>query len=361
METLNKKYFLAANSAAGFYSAFDGCYDPQNGWTAYIIKGGPGTGKSSFLKFMAVNADNNGLSAELCPCTSDPNSLDGIIIPELKTVFLDGTSPHTVEPKYPGVCENLLDFGKFWNPEMLRKNRKEITELTDENKRLHRTASGYLAAYGKIMSDDLKTASACTDKAHTVNYAFSLCKKNIPVRTGTGIEQKRFIQGVTPLGVVSYPKTVSGSYENIAVISDEYSSVSAIINEIVRNYALGCGYDVITLRNPFMPNDIIDHVLIPELSFAVVTENRYMDFDVQTRRVHSRRFVSSNKLHNSRGRLKFNAKLKKDILLSAASVMAQAKSVHDELEKYYAEAMDFSALTQFAEGFAEEFFTDRGF
>lgn len=361
MEISNKKYFLAANSAFGFYSVFDGCYDPQNGWTAYIIKGGPGTGKSSFLKFMALNADNYGLSAELCPCTSDPNSLDGVIIPECKTVFLDGTPPHTVEPEYPGICENLIDFGRFWNPETLRKNREAITELTNENKTLRRTVSGYLTAYGRIMADDLKTASACTDKAHTVDYAFSLCKKNIPVRTGLGKEQKRFIQGVTPLGVVSYPDTVSKNYKNITVISDEYSSVSAVINEIVLGYALGSGYDVITLRNPFMPNDIIDHILIPELSFAVVTENRYIDFDVQTRRVHSRRFVSSNKLHNSRGRLKFNAKLKKELLLSAASAAAQAKAVHDELERYYREAMDFSGLTRFAENFAENFFKGQGF
>ena len=44
-------YFLAANSGQGFYSKFGECYDAHNGWKAYVIKGGPGTGKSSLMKY----------------------------------------------------------------------------------------------------------------------------------------------------------------------------------------------------------------------------------------------------------------------------------------------------------------------
>ena len=43
------KYFLAANSGNGFLSLFDTCYSAKDGWKVYIIKGGPGTGKSSLV------------------------------------------------------------------------------------------------------------------------------------------------------------------------------------------------------------------------------------------------------------------------------------------------------------------------
>ncbi|MGN0451791.1 MAG: hypothetical protein ACI4FN_06760, partial [Acutalibacteraceae bacterium] len=84
------------------------------------------------------------------------------------------------------------------------------------------------------------------------------------------------------------------------------------------------------------------------------TENAYMHFSTDERRIHARRFVSSQRLHLSRERLKFNKKAAKELLCSAAETLSGAKSVHDELEGYYIKAMDFDRLTAFAESFAEE-------
>ena len=41
--------FLGANTPKGFVSLFDELYNPYTTKNAYIIKGGPGTGKSSFI------------------------------------------------------------------------------------------------------------------------------------------------------------------------------------------------------------------------------------------------------------------------------------------------------------------------
>ena len=135
MEKINLKYFLAANSCQGFVSYFDKSYNVDELWQVYIIKGGPGTGKSSFMKYIAKKANEEGLSAELCPCSSDPHSLDAVIIPQRKTVIMDGTSPHTVDPCYPAVCEEILNFGQFWNSESFKGKEQKIIALTDKNKR----------------------------------------------------------------------------------------------------------------------------------------------------------------------------------------------------------------------------------
>ena len=50
------KYLLGANSCEGFVSYFADNYDALSDWRAYIIKGGPGTGKSSFMKYITVRA-----------------------------------------------------------------------------------------------------------------------------------------------------------------------------------------------------------------------------------------------------------------------------------------------------------------
>ena len=80
MKNKFSKYFLGANSADGFISHFGDNFDCFNGWRAIIIKGGPGTGKSSFMKYITTRAVDAGYTIELCPCSSDPDSLDGVII-----------------------------------------------------------------------------------------------------------------------------------------------------------------------------------------------------------------------------------------------------------------------------------------
>lgn len=65
----------------------------------YIVKGRPGTGKSTMTKKVAKAALQNGYSVEYYHCSFDPDSIDMIIIPELSFALLDGTAPHEFEPE----------------------------------------------------------------------------------------------------------------------------------------------------------------------------------------------------------------------------------------------------------------------
>jgi Cdc6-like AAA superfamily ATPase len=53
-------YFLGANTPYGFYSLFNELYNPDSDDKIYLIKGGPGTGKSSIMKRVASEAEKNG-------------------------------------------------------------------------------------------------------------------------------------------------------------------------------------------------------------------------------------------------------------------------------------------------------------
>lgn len=353
MEENNLKYFLAANSCEGFINKFDNCYNPNENWQAYIIKGGPGTGKSSFMKYVTRKATEKGINCVLCPCSSDPDSLDALIMPEKKVVILDGTAPHTLDPKYPAVCEEILNFGEFWESEKL-KGKSEIIEITNQNKALHTTASRYLQAVGQLMLDNYKTALTCTQKTKVLNFAEKLCNRYIEKSGGKPYEWVRFIGGIGPKGVISFPQTIENICNEIVVISDYYGAASNIIIEQVRQNALESGYEIITLKNPFLPSLITDHIIIPELSLAFVTENSYINFKNDSRRIHARRFTTNKLLHQSKERLKFNKKAITHLLNSASDTLLLAKTTHDQLESYYIEAMNFNELEKFAEKFCKK-------
>ena len=356
MNNFENKYFLAANSCEGFVSHFTDRYSALDGWQCFIIKGGPGTGKSSFMKYISAKAEEKNIKIELCPCSSDPHSLDAIVLPDKKLIILDGTAPHTVEPKYPAVCEEILNFGEFWDTKILKPESKTVISLTDKNKALHRTATSYMQALGQIMLDNIKISSNATESEKTIKYAEKLCKKHIPQGTGFGQEQIRFLNGITPEGIVSFASTaLIGSNKKI-IIKDNFGSVANEIMQNIRCYALSNGYNIITVKNAFLPSVLIDHIIIPELSICFLREHEYQHFNIDARRVHARRFMDNTLLSKHRERLRFNKKLIRELELSVVTVLKEAKQAHDKLEEYYISGMDFDALTMFAKNFCERLF-----
>lgn len=89
---MKTEFFLGANSGAGFYSLYDG-FCAGNGDFLHVIKGGPGTGKSGFMRRMGAAAEKAGLNVEYIVCSGDPGSLDGVYFPALHTGWVDGTAP----------------------------------------------------------------------------------------------------------------------------------------------------------------------------------------------------------------------------------------------------------------------------
>lgn len=355
MKTDFLKYFLAANSSEGFVSHFESNYDFADGWRAYIIKGGPGTGKSSFMKYVVVKAVDKGLGVELCPCSSDPDSLDGVIIKDIKVIILDGTAPHVVEPRFAGVCEEIINLGEYWNSEKLRARADEIVNVTAKNKKLHKTAAAYISAAGELMTDNYNLAKRFTNAQKARSFGARLAENLIPKHTKPSPKEwVRFIGGVTPKGVVAFKKTVEDFYQNVIVIDDKYGVTANEIIESIRKTALERGQEIITLKNPFLPSKITDHILIPALSVAFVREYEYINFATHQRRIHARRFYDINLLRECRARITFNRRVTRELLMGAIETLSKAKATHDKLEKYYINAMDFKALTLFAEEKAKE-------
>ena len=112
------RLFAGANSGGGFQSFYETILSDSEIKRIYILKGGPGTGKSSFMRDAASLAASRGLSVESYFCSSDPSSLDAVVLGG-KYAILDGTAPHTVEASAPGAREEIINLGAFWNSDKL--------------------------------------------------------------------------------------------------------------------------------------------------------------------------------------------------------------------------------------------------
>ena len=93
------QYFLGGNTPSGFYSLYHQLSDPERFQALYIIKSGPGSGKSSLMRRVGRHAQAAGLETVEVLCSGDPDSLDALILPQLGAAIVDGTAPQGRAPK----------------------------------------------------------------------------------------------------------------------------------------------------------------------------------------------------------------------------------------------------------------------
>ena len=122
--------FPGNNTAQGFFSFYRYILPQEQAKRIFCLKGGPGTGKSSFMKKLGNHFYNLGYNIEFHHCSSDPNSLDGIVIKELNVAVLDGTSPHVVDPIHPGAVDEVINLGDAFNTDLLESHKNEIMLVT---------------------------------------------------------------------------------------------------------------------------------------------------------------------------------------------------------------------------------------
>ena len=109
----------------------------------YLLKGRPGTGKSTLLKKMIAAAEMRGIDLEIYHCGFDPESIDMMIAPEIGKVVFDSTAPH----EYFIVRDNdeLIDmYGALVKPGTDELYAQEIERIVQDYKQKIGEATAYL-------------------------------------------------------------------------------------------------------------------------------------------------------------------------------------------------------------------------
>ena len=193
---------------------------------------------------------------------------------------------------------------------------------------------------------DSRRAEACSANFEKVRrYVKRLCIRLLPRTEEMGSEELRLLSAITPKGEVFYQGTVQALADKCILFRDDYGAVSRLLLELIRAEALARGYHIITCPCAMHPEDKIDHIIIPSLRLAFLTDNRWHPVRLSAAQtVRCSRFVDRENLSACRARLRFNERAAAELLEQACALMAQAKSCHDELETYYRTAVDFAQV-----------------
>ncbi|MGG1519055.1 PRK06851 family protein [Paenibacillus oryzisoli] len=109
-----------------------------------FIKGRPGSGKSTLLKKLAAAAENKGVEVQVFHCGFDPNSLDMLIFPTLRTAIFDSTAPHEYFPDRDG--DEVLDmYSLTMDPGTDQAYSAQITAIKERYSAKMKEATSFLA------------------------------------------------------------------------------------------------------------------------------------------------------------------------------------------------------------------------
>ena len=342
------RFFLGSNTPTGFAGTADTLYT-ADGWQVYILKGGAGAGKSTLLRRVYEKFAAQGEEGEVFCCSADPDSLDAVRFPKKRLCVIDGTEPHTLEPRYWNAVEHLVPLSACTRTHT-RENTATIVSLTNEKQSLHRRCREYLNGAAALLAESRRIQEASMDAEKIVRFAhrLAICEW----RSGTAAAnplpcERRFLSAFTPDGWVTFYDTLQALCPRIYAIEDEHGAVSAHLLSQLQKTAEADGKRCITCPCPLFPTEGPEHLLLPDLGLAFTTSNSFHEVDFPVfRRIHASRFLDTEQLRLRRGRLSFYRRAASELLREAAQVSAQAKSVHDRLEQYNADAMDWHRYEQ---------------
>ncbi len=338
-------YMAAANTCEGFVSYFDDLL--KSGERIFILKGGPGCGKSTFMKKVAKEIVNKGYKLDLIYCSSDKDSLDAIFIHDIKVIILDGTAPHVIDPKYPGVVDSIVNFGEYFNEYKLRESKNKIKEIIDKKAEKYKELYSVLKS-AKIIHDKIEKEYLIGMNFEKANQISTFLSNEI-IKENKGVEGKeihRFSGALTPQGQVSYYDELTFDIESRYIVKGRAGSgKSTLMNKIATN-AINNGYEVEFYHCGLDPKSL-DMVIIRELSVAILdgTYPHIVDPTGSDKVIDMFEECIDKEIVNEEDEILISKnKEYKDEIEKAKNIFDEIKNLHEILENIYSSTVDFSKV-----------------
>lgn len=347
-----RHYFPGNNTPQGFFSYYDYILKQREAEKIYCLKGGPGLGKSTFMRHIGETMLQEGEDVDFLHCSSDPDSLDGILLRNKRVAMIDGTSPHIVDPINPGAVDTIIHLGEYWNEQGIRRNRQLVLDCSDHLKDHYARAYSYLGAAGKIHEGLGRIYDTYLNKPQLYKKAASIINKELThkkLSPTPGTVRKQFASALTPKGYVNYIPSLMAEATRVYLIQGPAGMNGSRLTRLFLESALQRGYDVECYYCSMSPAEKPEHLYIPQIKTAFVSSNQFHslskdDFEGKVTVIDMNRWIdipdnSSAQIHEES-----MTQLMSQLLEKAFQCFREAKKEHDLLEQAYAPNMDFSRL-----------------
>lgn len=334
-----REYFLGGNTSNGYRTAF---FEEQKGKYGYYLKGGPGTGKSTILKTIAAEFREESVS--IYHCSSDPSSLDAVVLEERGVFIVDATAPHEQNIALPYITGEHIDLAACLNSKLLQANYESVLGLHTENLAAHQRARRGLVGISAMQDTvwDIGKKALLSEKL--MAYARRLAKRvlaTVKTNPSEGRIMERQTAALTPDGWLTF---VPEGYDTI-VLEDSLGCAASVLLALFSEVSAAQGICCEVTRATAQTDAPILHLVIPDLKVMLLTVTPFAPCNLTpTNLIRIQRFYDAEQLKSKRNLIKFCVKNAESIRAYTQSQLKEALSLHDALEEYYISAQNRKKL-----------------
>jgi energy-coupling factor transporter ATP-binding protein EcfA2 len=341
--------FASSHTSQGFYTFIPELVKGLG--KVYILKGAPGSGKSTFIRLLGEVMSQQGYDVEFWVSALDPVTPDGVYIAHFNAAVINGSLPQPIDPQYPGAREIIINLGEYWDKAIIEQRQRQIVEQIDQADNFHSQVGKILKEAGRV-KEEIRIANASHLNMEKIEQLIK--KISLDIMENRPGEKHYFAGVITADGLVDYINELSADCKKRYIFKGPSGSgKSTVIRELARDakqrgYFLEyyhCGLEVeylvmVVIRNLQLALIEVDHVEVAlKPGDMVVDMTLYLDsYD------NDQIAVQSSEAHR-----RFEA-----LLLQAQQEMENSHQVNREIKKLYASAMDFESLDRKRQEIAEE-------
>lgn len=335
-----KHCFLGANTPEGFRSEYRTLQTDPRIRRLRILKGGPGCGKSTLMRKVAEAGERLGLRALRVACSSDPDSLDAVVLPEIGLAVADGTAPHVLEPEVCGCDANYVNLGACYRRTPQPADAAAIAAEKAANRSCYGPAYACLAGCGAVQRA-IACLTAPVEAAATKEALRQLEEERLPQGDEDGSALRCYLSGVTPKGLMQW-ETGCGT---VWAIRDSFRLGAPLLRRLAAAYRKA-GYRTVLAMDPFAP-DQPSGLLIPTLDRAYLREDPILRTEQRAMKVLNLDAAAEAGLPAAqRERIEALNALRQQLAEEAVGWLARAKAHHDALEQLCRPLVDFGAVDE---------------
>lgn len=316
--------FLGSNTPQGFYGYFEETFKTAK---TVILKGSPGSGKSTLIKKVGSKAEELGLDVEYYHCSGDVNSLDGVYVPALGHAVLDGTSPHALDAPSPLLNEAVVNLIERANEGYLEAHRAEVESLISHKKQYFIRAYAHLKVANCIL-EQIEAEQLSSVKRTAITAVTDDIWQLIRGQP-LGCMRTMFAQAICAEGTVDYTAKFSLNRKSVHLRAPQI-----VVNKIaleLANRLSSYGIEHVRFMSPFKPTTPVGLVVGEYLISA--------DYNA----------VSAPYIYNISSTIVPSVDLQNEYTSAfnrATHELKLAREQHMLLEKFYVPAMDFEDINK---------------
>lgn len=321
--------FPGGNTCAGFMGFYQ---ELRRGVKQVVLlKGGPGVGKSTLMRKVGRRFEERGEDVTYYRCSGDPDSLDGIHAHGSDYMMLDATSPHILDPVYPGAVDGIVNLGVCLNAKKLREDRLDIENISHDIARKYASAYRYLAAARQAQADAADVLADAVDRRE-IHSAVNQLSSYLTRAVAGGSDKHVFYRAITHRGAIE---------EIDSILTDRVVAVKAPwgfdADALFMPLARQCKHDgsAHTVYHHPLDADKTEALAVGDTLFVAANLMDTPSIEIE---------FSQRKIAAARTKLDFDLALHNLCVTQATDMLSEAKYLHDRLERYYIDAMDYTML-----------------